>query len=418
MNSLPSLRSPRRAQVSARPAARRTSPPPRSAAAASSGPTTAGSCSLVALGDRGLVLVPVGERRVVLVEHQREPLGEDPVHVADVAGVLQRRPGRGRRAAARRRPASTAAQPAALSRISRPRSPRSRSAATNPHSGQGSPSTQVQSLVSGSIGTPADHRPVRSPSTVPHPPMPNQAGTMAACEIRTPSPTTSPVVHRDLRRSRPRAAPTFDSEPVARLASAASSADHPLTVVAVPTDGRVLGYAYSASYRPTAGVRRTRETSVYLDAARRAGAWAGCCTPTCWPAARGRCAPGARGDRAAEPRQRGAAPRAAASSRSACCREVGRKFDRWIDTASGSWPAYRCRPGRPPWSTRATAVACPRHGTCGARLPTSAAAAGDARPPRQVSSSLSSRLRPTSPTAPSPPGRPPTPPSPTRARRW
>src|SRR5438094_327030 len=46
----------------------------------------------VAVGDGGLVLVPVREQRVVLAEHQLEPLVVQAEHVADVAGVLQRGP--------------------------------------------------------------------------------------------------------------------------------------------------------------------------------------------------------------------------------------------------------------------------------------------------------------------------------------
>src|SRR6266571_3335282 len=46
----------------------------------------------VAVGDGGLVLVPVREQRVVLAEHQLEPPVVQPEYVADVAGVLQRRP--------------------------------------------------------------------------------------------------------------------------------------------------------------------------------------------------------------------------------------------------------------------------------------------------------------------------------------
>src|SRR4051812_42120104 len=40
----------------------------------------------------GLVLVPVGEQRVVLGEHPHQPLVEQDEDVADVARVLQRRP--------------------------------------------------------------------------------------------------------------------------------------------------------------------------------------------------------------------------------------------------------------------------------------------------------------------------------------
>ena len=46
----------------------------------------------VVVGDRGRVLVPVREQRVVVAEHLAQPQVEEHVHVADVAGVLQRRP--------------------------------------------------------------------------------------------------------------------------------------------------------------------------------------------------------------------------------------------------------------------------------------------------------------------------------------
>ncbi len=46
----------------------------------------------VVLLDGSRVLVPVLEGGVVLVEHQPQPLGEELVHVAHVAGVLQTRP--------------------------------------------------------------------------------------------------------------------------------------------------------------------------------------------------------------------------------------------------------------------------------------------------------------------------------------
>lgn len=44
------------------------------------------------VGDRGLVLIPVGELRLILAQHQLDPVIEDAVHVADVAAVLQRGP--------------------------------------------------------------------------------------------------------------------------------------------------------------------------------------------------------------------------------------------------------------------------------------------------------------------------------------
>ncbi len=59
---------------------------------------------------------------------------------------------------------------------------------------------------------------------------------------------------------------TFDTFPppldywAARLAST-ETGDHLLVAEA---DGRVLGYAYSSSYRPRAAYARTRESSVYL----------------------------------------------------------------------------------------------------------------------------------------------------------
>src|SRR5262245_26373867 len=46
----------------------------------------------VALGDGGRVLVPVGVGGTVLGEHQVEPVRVEPVHVAHMARVLQRRP--------------------------------------------------------------------------------------------------------------------------------------------------------------------------------------------------------------------------------------------------------------------------------------------------------------------------------------
>src|SRR5829696_2305250 len=46
----------------------------------------------VVVGDRGFVLVPVGELRFILVQHQPHPVVEDSVHVADMAAVFQRGP--------------------------------------------------------------------------------------------------------------------------------------------------------------------------------------------------------------------------------------------------------------------------------------------------------------------------------------
>ncbi|HWM74924.1 MAG TPA: GNAT family N-acetyltransferase [Nocardioides sp.] len=61
---------------------------------------------------------------------------------------------------------------------------------------------------------------------------------------------------------------TFDTSPPpleywrARLAST-ESGDH---LLVAERDGAVVGYAYSASYRPRPAYARTRETSVYLAA--------------------------------------------------------------------------------------------------------------------------------------------------------
>jgi hypothetical protein len=46
----------------------------------------------VTLGDRSLVLVPVGKGRIVLGQHQLEPALEHPKHISHVRAVLQRRP--------------------------------------------------------------------------------------------------------------------------------------------------------------------------------------------------------------------------------------------------------------------------------------------------------------------------------------
>ena len=65
---------------------------------------------------------------------------------------------------------------------------------------------------------------------------------------------------------------TFDLEPrpaaywELRLTSE-EAGDHLL--VAEDDGGRVVGYAYSSSYRPRPAYARTRETSVYLDASAR-----------------------------------------------------------------------------------------------------------------------------------------------------
>ena len=71
-----------------------------------------------------------------------------------------------------------------------------------------------------------------------------------------------------------------------------------------------LGYAFSGPFRLRPAYDGTKEVSVYLAAQAR-GLGVGSCPTT--PAS--------------------PCTVATASLRSACCREVGRKFDRWVDTA-------------------------------------------------------------------------------------
>jgi len=128
---------------------------------------------------------------------------------------------------------------------------------------------------------------------------------------------------------------TFDLEPApltyweARLAST-ETGDH---LLVADLDGEVLGYAYSSSYRPRPAYAQTRETSVYLDAR-----------------ARGQGLGRALYDALLELlRQDGvhqvlavvALPNPASEALHVACGfervgllpEVGRKFDRWVDTA-------------------------------------------------------------------------------------
>ena len=98
-----------------------------------------GVLPVVAVLDRGHVLVPVREARRVGLEHQPQPLVEQPEHVAHVAPVLERRPlvvGRpqGRvRMCQQRRPRIGVAPGCA-----RPSAPRRPSAASKPQSGHSS----------------------------------------------------------------------------------------------------------------------------------------------------------------------------------------------------------------------------------------------------------------------------------------
>jgi phosphinothricin acetyltransferase len=129
---------------------------------------------------------------------------------------------------------------------------------------------------------------------------------------------------------------TFDLEPrplpywEARLTST-EPGDHLL--VACPPSGEVVGYAYSSTYRPRPAYARTREVSVYLA-----------------PEARGRgvgrllydeLLARLRADGVHQVLAVIALPNDASEALHAACGftrvgvlpEVGRKFDRWIDTA-------------------------------------------------------------------------------------
>jgi L-amino acid N-acyltransferase YncA len=128
---------------------------------------------------------------------------------------------------------------------------------------------------------------------------------------------------------------TFDLEPpppsywAHRLASD-EPGDH---VLVDAEDDEVLGFAYSSAYRPRPGYRLTRETSVYLaERARGAG--------------RGRRLYDALLDRLTADGMHVALalialPNPASVALHEACgfehlgtmREVGRKFDRWLDTA-------------------------------------------------------------------------------------
>lgn len=128
---------------------------------------------------------------------------------------------------------------------------------------------------------------------------------------------------------------TFDLEPPPasywshRLASG-ESGDHFLVA---DDDGAVVGFAYSGSYRPRPGYRLTRETSVYLAAGARGQGLGRRLYDDLLPRVR------ADGMHVALALV--ALPNPASAALHEACgfahlgtmREVGRKFDRWIDTA-------------------------------------------------------------------------------------
>ena len=233
------------------------------------------------------------------LEHQVQPLAEDAVHVADVAGVLQRRPGLlvgplGRVRAGAARPPSPSRRRAAAGRGRRGRG----RAATNPHSGQGS---------RGPRSSPWCRARCRARCGLDHGHI-----IMEPVTVRSADPADLPRIAAIYDEQVRTAISTFDLEPPAagllggRLAST-EPGDHLL--VADSPDGDVVGYAYSSSYRPRPAYARTREVSVYLDdVGARAGPRPAAVRRAARPAARRRRAPGAGRDRAAERRERGAAP--------------------------------------------------------------------------------------------------------------
>jgi len=129
---------------------------------------------------------------------------------------------------------------------------------------------------------------------------------------------------------------TFDLEPAplsyweARLAST-ETGDH-LLVASLP-DQPVAGYAYSSSYRPRPGYRHTREVSVYLDASARGqglgrALYDDLLARLVADGVHQVLAVVALPNDASE-----ALHRACGFERVGVLPEVGRKFDRWIDTA-------------------------------------------------------------------------------------
>ncbi|CUR55731.1 putative Phosphinothricin N-acetyltransferase [metagenome] len=128
---------------------------------------------------------------------------------------------------------------------------------------------------------------------------------------------------------------TFDLEPrplaywETRLSST-EPGDHLL----VATEGdQVLGYAYSSSYRPRPGYRHTRETSIYLHHGSRGQGIGRQLYPALLSEVR---AAGVRSVLAVVALPNDASERlhlACGFERLGVMKEVGRKFDRWIDTA-------------------------------------------------------------------------------------
>ncbi len=112
----------------------------------------------MAVSNRRGVLVPAGVARPAGRQHQHQPLVTQPQDITDMAGVpsADQAPGDGRRALSPG-PASTSCHCQALRRIIPAIASRAKPCASRPQSGDGRPSTQVQSLVSGTIVTARHH---------------------------------------------------------------------------------------------------------------------------------------------------------------------------------------------------------------------------------------------------------------------
>jgi phosphinothricin acetyltransferase len=128
---------------------------------------------------------------------------------------------------------------------------------------------------------------------------------------------------------------TFDTSPppldywTARLASTAPG-DH---LLVAERDGAVLGYAYSSTYRPRSAYDRTRETSVYLDPEAAGQGLGRALYDDLLARLRADGMHVALGVVALPNPASEALHRACGFERVGVLPEVGRKFDRWIDTA-------------------------------------------------------------------------------------
>ena len=108
--------------------------------------------------------------------------------------------------------------------------------------------------------------------------------------------------------------------------------DH-LVVAAAEADGDVVGYAYASSYRPRPAYRLTREVSVYLAAGARGRGLGRRLYDDLLPRLRDDGVHTAVALVALPNDASLALHRACGFEQVGVMREVGRKFDRWIDTA-------------------------------------------------------------------------------------